>query len=375
MVVIKQWAIVLGCCAGFWGCSPETSTWDIPCNARALAVGAAGQVWYAGSDGCVGEFHGGRWHHANIIPPSDLTPLADSTFQLAFRSLALRDDGSALVLGITSPALLYAVDGTAGTADASSAVQTKLVHRCDAPSAFFDAMINLGDGRLVAMGDPIDSCLAVLTSSDYGASWQRVDCSNIPSARPGEAAFAASNTNLCAMGDTVWMVSGGGASRVFRSLDAGTTWSVFDTPLVQGGTMTGAFTMDFANSKTGIIWGGDWEDMPRNSRRAAITHDGGATWELLAEGTGPGYFSCVQHRPGSDGREWAGVCAGSHPSSGLHRSLDGGHSWTRFDTGQSGVSGGLSDSLLRSAFYTCRFSPNGERLWLAGRHKVAVINW
>jgi hypothetical protein len=357
MVIMKQWAIVLCCCAGFWGCSPGTSTWDISCNARALAVGDAGQVWYAGSDGCVGEFYGGRWHHANIAPPSDLTPLADSTFQLAFRSLALRDDGSALVLGITSPALLYAVDGTAGSADASSALRAKLVHRCDASSAFFDAMINLGDGRLVAMGDPIDSC------------------SNLPIARPGEAAFAASNTNLCAMGDTVWMVSGGGASRVFRSLDAGTTWGVFDTPLVQGGTMTGAFTMDFANSKTGIIWGGDWEDMPRNSSRAAITHDGGATWELLAEGTGPGYFSCVQHRPGSGGREWAGVCAGSHPSSGLHRSLDGGQSWTRFDTGQSGVSGGLSDSLLRSAFYTCRFSPNGERLWLAGRHKVAVINW
>ena len=55
-----------------------------------------------------------------------------------------------------------------------------------------------------------------------------MDGPGVPASREGEAAFAASNGNLSAVGDTVWML-GGGASRVYRSVDRGQSWAAFYT--------------------------------------------------------------------------------------------------------------------------------------------------
>lgn len=336
---------------------PSYVQWEVPCSVRALEVASDETVWYAGSEGCVGQFKDSQWETLQVL---EMGAENDST-RLAFRSLASAAEGSPVyALGIGSPALLYRLEAglEMGVVADASGLSAALVHRVDDSSAFFDAMISLGERRFIAMGDPIDSvgggCLAVLRSEDDGATWSRVPCENLPEVLPGEAAFAASNSNLASAGDTVWMVSGGGASRVFRSLDAGLHWSVFDTPLLQGGQMTGAFTMAFANSKVGVIWGGNWEEKAMNKGRAAVTHDGGESWSLLAEGTGPGYLSCVQHRPGSGGRQWIGV--GS--PAGIWHSADSGSTWA---------------SLSDSSFYTCRFTPDGETIWLAGHKKIARL--
>jgi photosystem II stability/assembly factor-like uncharacterized protein len=325
--------------------APAYQEWPVSCSVRALEVAGDGSIWYAGSDGCVGQFRQGQW---------DTTTVSTST-ALAFRSLAAGPVGAPVyALGISSPALLYRLQPATGVGSESDGIAVELVHRVDDSTAFFDAMLCLGAGRFIAMGDPIESCLAVLRSMDDGGSWQAVPCENIPTALPGEAAFAASNTNLVSAGDTVWMVSGGGASRVFRSLDAGLHWSVIGTPLLQGGEMTGAFTMAFADARLGIIWGGDWQEKGRTTGRAAITRNGGDTWELLAEGHGPGYLSCVQYRPGTGGSEWVGVGT----PTGLWHTADQGASWT---------------SLSDSSYYTCRFTEDGRTLWLAGHEKVARL--
>ena len=206
---------------------------------------------------------------------------------------------------VGSPGLIRraALEGPSGLA-----LPRTTAWRSDDPAVFLDAVIALDDTTLVAMGDPLSGCLTVLRSGDGGRSWATVPCAvmdgpGVPASREGEAAFAASNGNLSAVGDTVWMLSGGGASRVYRSVDRGQSWAAFYTPLQQGGQMTGGFSMDFADAQHGIVWGGNWEAKDDNTARAAVTADGGETWALLADSAGPGYGSSVRVRPGSKGRQ------------------------------------------------------------------------
>ncbi len=271
-----------------------------------------------------------------------LPALADSAVSLHYRGLAR-----------TSEALLGTVVGSPGLVrrapfdrDGELDLPRTTVWRNDDPAVFLDAVLALDDSTIIAVGDPLDGCLTVLRSDDGGRSWSTVPCAaqdgpGVPASREGEAAFAASNGNLSAAGDTVWMLSGGSASRVYRSLDRGQSWTAFETPLQQGGQMTGGFSMDFADADHGIIWGGNWEAKADNVARGAITADGGETWTLVADGTGPGYGSSIRYRPGSSGRQIALVGT----PGGIDVSDDGGQSWRH-----------VSDS----AFYAARFSPTGE---------------
>ena len=312
-------------------------------------------AWFASSTG--------HWHHVTTdgfrlishAYADTLTALADSAVALHYRGLAL-----------TSEALIGTVVGSPGLIRRAAlegpdalALPRTTAWRSDDPAVFLDAVIALDDTTLVAMGDPLSGCLTVRRSEDGGRSWATVPCAvmdgpGVPASRDGEAAFAASNGNLSCAGDTVWMLSGGGASRVYRSVDRGQSWAAFDTPLQQGGQMTGGFSMDFADAQHGIVWGGNWEAKGDNTARAAVTADGGETWTLLADGAGPGYGSSVRVRPGSKGRQLALVGT----PGGLDVSDDGGATWRH-----------VSDS----AFYAARFSPSGETLWLCGNGRLGRI--
>ena len=84
------------------------------------------------------------------------------------------------------------------------------------------------------------------------------------------------------------------------------------------------------------------------------TRDGGETWRLLAEGTGPGYRSCIVHHP----RNSQQVVASGFQ--GVDVSLDGGTTWRH-----------VSDS----SRYVARFSPSGRTLWLAGKRSLSRVSW
>src|SRR5690606_28582921 len=101
-------------------------------------------------------------------------------------------------------------------------------------------------------------------------------------------------------------------------------WKTFETPIIQGKTMTGIFTADFYDRQNGIVAGGDYENQQDTKSNKAITNDGGQTWEVVADGDAFGYASCVQYAPESKGKTIAAVSA-----SGLWLSKDGGHKWKR----------------------------------------------
>ena len=202
------------------------------------------------------------------------------------------------------------------------------------------------------MGDPIGGCLSIIITRDGGDSWSKLSCDVLPSVVVGEAAFAASNSNIAIYGDHTWIVTGGQRARVFHSPDKGNTWAVYDTPILQGGVMTGIYSVDFFDASTGVIVGGNWDDKDFNQGNKAITQDGGKTWSLLSNGAGPGYRSSVSFVPGTKGQ---GIVAVGSP--GISYSSDQGVTWSE---------------LSKEGFYAISFV-NDSVAFASGSKKISKI--
>ena len=274
---------------------------------RAVQAIGPDTLWFAASNGRVGLWQNGTPKEATIRYEDSL---------LHFRSLAVIKD-AVFVLSIGDPGVLYRIGY-----DGSEASSIEEVYTEHGEKVFYDAMAFWDDYEGIAMGDPVDNCLSILLTRDSGRSWSKIPCNRLPEVGPGEAAFAASNTNIALYGNHVWIVSGGKKARVFHSADRGKSWEVHNTPIVQGGSMTGIYTVDFFDENLGVIFGGDWERKDFNEGNKAITTDGGKTWDLISNGAGPGYRSCVKFVPGSEGTELVAV-----GSPGVSYSPDQGESW------------------------------------------------
>ena len=258
-----------------------------------------------------------------------------------FRSIAGTKD-AIFILSVGNPAMLIRID--------KKTLEETVVYKEEHEKVFYDSMQFVDDLNGFAMGDPIENCLAFIKTTDGGKSWQKVNCDVLPKVSDGEAAFATSNTNLAIKGKSIFMVSGGKKSRVFVSNDLGATWNVYETPIVQGETMTGIFTADFYNQKIGIIAGGNYMKQDQNWANKAITKNGGKTWKLIADKEAFGYASCVQFVPNSNGKKLISV-----GGTGMFYSDDFGKSWTKFSDDKD--------------FFTFRFE--SEKVFYAtGRNKL-----
>ena len=263
-----------------------------------------------------------------------------------FRSIAQTNE-YVFILSVANPALLYRIS--------KEDLSYKLVYQEKHEKVFYDSMQFWNDLEGIAIGDPIEGCFSVITTQDGGTTWQKTLSDQLPQLAEGEAAFAASNTNIVIKENCTWLVSGGKSARVFFSDDKGKSWSVNETPMVQGKQMTGIFTADFYDSKVGFISGGNYEVLTQNFDNKAVTRDGGKRWQLVAQNQGFEYASCVQYIPKSKGKELVSVGA-----SGLFYSNDGGNSWKQFST-----DGGL---------YTIRFL-NASTAIAAGKNKLIRIRF
>lgn len=331
-----------------WHCTSSTeapvssslTVFPVRSSVRALEVVDSNTVWFAGSGGQYGyTLDGGRNWRFDSLRFSD-------TAALEFRALAVTNE-AVHMLCTGSPALLYRSE--------DRGENWSLVYREDHPACFYDAMAFWDDRHGLAIGDPTDGCLALLRTEDGGRSWQKLPCSALPATEEDEFAFAASNTNIALRDNHAWIATGGAKARVLHSPDRGKTWEIFDTPIVSGGAMTGIFSIDFYDEKTGIVFGGDWQNQARNTQNKAVSTDGGHSWQLLADGQEPGYRSCVRYVPGRRGKELFAV-----GMPGISHSADGGENWTL---------------LRRDTFYTIRMSPVENTAWLAGPGKVAKMTW
>lgn len=316
----------------------QIDSFAMPSSIRALEVINDEVVWFAGSGGVYGytQDSGVNWMVDSLLHEGE---------RPHFRAISATDE-AVFLLSIASPALLFKTT--------NKGKDWQLVYSENHPDVFYDAMAFWDDQHGIAMGDPTDGCLSVILTSDGGNTWEKVNCDNIPSAAEGEAAFAASNTNVAlAEGGKAWMASGGKRARVYHSSDYGQHWEVYNTPIVEGSQMTGIFSLDFYDAKNGFVIGGDWEQKAQNNKNKAYSVDGGKNWLLSADGNGPGYRSCVQYMPGLEGK---GLLACGIP--GISYSLDGGLNWREVSS---------------TSYYTLRFGDDWKTVWLAGNGKVTKM--
>ncbi|WP_029036516.1 WD40/YVTN/BNR-like repeat-containing protein [Salinimicrobium xinjiangense] len=246
------------------------------------------------------------------------------------------------LLSVGNPALLFKTGGSG----------LELVYKEEHEKVFYDSMTFWNDKEGIAMGDPVEDCLSIIITRDGGQTWNKLSCNNLPKAAGGEAAFAASNSNIAVEGDKAWILSGGAKSRIFFTPDKGKSWEVFDTPLVQGESTQGGYSLDFYDEQNGVIIGGDYTAPAENRSNKAITKDGGRTWELIAEGEDPGYMSSIRYVPGGEGKEIIAI-----GFQGIYYSADMGKTWNK-----------LSDE----GFYTIRFV-NDSTAYAAGKNRLAKL--
>ncbi|MFC3877372.1 WD40/YVTN/BNR-like repeat-containing protein [Winogradskyella maritima] len=268
----------------------------------------------------------------------------DSIGNNNFRSLAIIKDSRfknyypLLGVTITSPTKLYK----------NGILKYQEAH----PDAFYDSMDFWNDQEGIAIGDPTDDCISIIITRDGGESWTKLSCDDLPKAKDGEAAFAASDTNIAIVGDETWVATGGKASRILYSPNKGQTWEVFETPIIQELETTGMYSLDFYDAKNGFAIGGDYTKPNDSIGNKIRTNDGGRTWVRVGDGQSPGYRSCIQYFPNSDAKSLVAV-----GFKGIDISHDAGDTWKH-----------LSDE----GFYTLRFL-NDSMAYAAGRGRVSKL--
>jgi len=309
----------------------ETILQDSLLNVRALEI-VKGSVVIATADGKTMIKGDGFNHFKNLFG-------LDTIHKPNFRALA-SNGKSIFTLGIASPTLLYKDE--------------KLVYTETHEKAFYDSMAFWNENEGIAIGDPTDECMSVIITRDGGASWSKLSCDILPIIKDGEAAFAASDTNIKIVRNHTWIATGGKASRIFYSSDKGKTWEVFDTPIIQGVETTGIYSIDFYDALNGFGVGGDYTKPKANELNKIKTIDGGKSWSIVAKGKAPGYRSCVQYVPNSGAKGLVAV-----GFNGIDYSNDSGNNWTH-----------LSDE----GFYTLRFL-NDSIAYAGGNGRVVKLNF
>ena len=270
---------------------------------RALQI-YDGKVWYSGTDSKFGFVDLKDFKNKNQLKLSEKN--------LQFRTLA-QDKKSFFVINIESPAYFFKID--------KKFLHSEIIHLDSAKTAFYDALHFVNSKKAFAFSDSDASHVLKLDVYKNG-EWNTFN--NQISLNEGEAAFAASNTNIASSKNYLWIATGGKSSRIIRMNLKSNNLEVFNTPFIQGTSSTGIYSIDFLNDKFGIAVGGDYTKQADNENNIATTNNGGETWQIQASGKNAGYMTCVKIRPGSKGKEIIAV-GDQH----ISYSNDYGKTWTK----------------------------------------------
>ncbi len=313
----------------------ETIYSDSLLSIRAIDILNDGSLAFAANEGAFGLYNPKKGLWQTSVQTYD-------TLNLHFRAVA-HTATDFFMLSIDNPALLYKT-GNNG--------KMELVYKEDGKGVFYDAMLFWNDKEGIAVGDSMSGCLSIIITRDGGATWKKMPCVNLPKAMESEGAFAASNTNIKIIGNKTWIATTSG--HVYVSADKGTSWKVIHTPIIKNKDTEGIYSIDFYSDLIGFAIGGDYTNPDDNSANKIKTIDGGETWQLVAENENPGYRSCVQFIPNSEGKELIAV-----GFKGIDFSNDFGDTWRH-----------LSDE----PFYTIRFL-NDSTAYAAGSKRISKLTF
>lgn len=315
----------------------ETIYADSLLSIRAIDVASDKSIAFAANNGVFGLYNPltNQWGTAKQ---------SYDTLDLQFRAVA-RTVNDFFMLSVGNPALLYKTGETGAM---------EVVYKEEHEKVFYDALAFWNAQEGVAIGDPTEDCMSIIITRDGGDTWSKIACDQLPKVKEGEAAFAASNSNIAIVGDNTWVATGGKTSRILFSPNKGKSWQVFETPMVNGEATTGIYSIDFYDASNGFAIGGDYTKPGLTTANKMKTTDGGRTWNIVGDGKEPGYRSCVQYVPNKGGK--ALVAVGFN---GIDYSYDGGNTWKH-----------LSDE----GFYTLRFL-NDSVAYAAGKGRISRLDF
>ena len=219
---------------------------------------------------------------------------------------------------------------------------------------FLDGIVFVDDRTGFTLGDPMGGRFVILVTRDGGETWSEAPPNSRPASMDGEAAFAASGTSLVFVSPRHgWLGTGGSVARVFRTVDGGATWTVAPSAIPPRSGSGGVFSVAFSGPLHGVVVGGDYERPDSSGGTAALTSDGGVTWEAAARFP-RGYRSGVaMRRVNKDS-----LIAIAVGTSGSDVSGDGGRTWSPLDG---------------TAFNAIQFAPSGVAFAVGGRGRVARL--
>ena len=119
----------------------------------------------------------------------------------------------------------------------------------------------------VFQGDPKSGVWGIATTADGGLTWTPI--TNPVDAPSGEMGW---NNAYDAVGDMMWFGTNNG--KLYRSSDAGQTWSVITTPSKH------SVNVSFGDAQRGIVRFTE-QDQQGGEEMLAVTDDGGDTWTKL----------------------------------------------------------------------------------------------
>ena len=291
-------------------------------------------AWASGAGGTFARTtDGGRTWHAGRVPGAG---------ELDFRDVDAFDADTAYLLAI-------------GEGERSRIYKTTdggrhwtLQYRNRRPAAFYDCMAFWDRRRGLAVSDPVEGRFLVVRTEDGGRTWTEAGAAGMPPALAGEGGFAASGTCVAVRGASdAWFGTGGPAGpRVFRSADGGRTWAAAAAPLAAG-KAAGVFSLSFWDTSRGLAAGGDYTKEGEPEGNAALTFDGGRTWQAVGAAERPGgYRSCVASVAGTRGPTLVAV-----GPTGSDFSADGGRTWR---------------PLGAEGFHAVSVAPRGDAAWAVG---------
>ncbi|WP_228388268.1 WD40/YVTN/BNR-like repeat-containing protein [Chryseobacterium sp. CBo1] len=302
-----------------------------------------GKVWYSGTDS--------KFGYVDLKNPQNQKQIKLSEKKLQFRTLAQNKDAF-YAINIESPAHFFRID--------KKDLSVVNIYTDTLKTAFYDAFIFVNDEHAVTFSDPakdlnlkLSFIMPKLNSVlDFNTLTKREGFNSIK-LNEGEAAFAASNTNIVHYGTNIWIATGGKNSRIIK-IDYTTLKSyIYKTPFIQGESSQGMYSIDFSDDKFGIAVGGDYTKQEANINNIATTNDGGETWQIQASGKNAGYMTCVKIKPGSKGKEIIAI-GDKH----ISYSSDFGKTWKK-----------IADE---KGFYVCKWVDKNTVV-LAGKDKISVM--
>lgn len=291
------------------------------------------KVWYSGTDSKFGFVDLQNYKNQKQVLLSEK--------KLQFRTLA-QDKNSFYAINIESPAYFFKID--------KKDLKSQIVFTDTKKTAFYDALHFVNDKLAYTFSDAAQDRLLKLAVYKNG-QWKMFK--NNLELNDGEAAFAASNTNIISSKKYLWIATGGKASRIIKMDLKTDKLEIFKTPIIQGESSQGMYSIDFYDDQFGVAVGGDYTKQDANINNIATTNDGGETWQIQASGQNAGYTTCVKIKPGSKGKEMIGV-GDQH----ISYSSDFGKTWKK-----------ISDE---KGFFVCEWV-DANNVVLAGNSRIAVM--